>query len=227
MLETSAALPTTQSQPAIKLGLDHILRMGNIFSLGFPLDIHKIEKEIQPFASEWKQYNPYKPEIRRRGLSITSLHGGLDGKPDLYSLSEYHRREGVLYRESDFRAPTPVYEACTGIHPVLNIFKGHLGRTHFLRFGAGGYFPPHRDAAGMLEPDTFRILVPLHNAYRENYTFLYAGQVAHLEAGCIYFINTLVEHAVFSFMEDVTLLVCNVIVSHESVLRLKQHMSFR
>lgn len=206
--------------------LDSLLRLGNVFELDFSLDAVTIEREIEPFADNWQQYNPYKPKNPRTGLSITSLDGGLSGKPDLYSLREYYQREGKLYRERDFSTPTPVYEACKSIQPLLNHFRPYLGRTHFLRFEAGGYFPPHRDGAGADETDTFRIFVPLHGVSRSNFAFLYNEERLVLEIGCTYFINTLVNHSLFAFA-PVTVMVCNVVLNHETVKRLKSVLAQR
>lgn len=200
--------------------LDSLLRLGNVFELDFNFDALKIQREIEQFSGNWQQYNPYKPQNPRTGLSITSLDGGLSGKPDLYSLREFYQKEGKLYRERDFSVPTPVYHACESIQPMLNLFRPYLGRTHFLRFEPGGYFPPHRDGAGADEADTFRIFVPLLGVSRNNFVFLYNEERLVLEIGCTYFINTLVNHSLFAFA-PVTVMVCNVILNHETVKRLK------
>lgn len=206
--------------------LDSLLRLGNVFELDFSFDAALVAKEISPFADQWKHYNPYKPKNPRTGLSITSLDGGLSGKPDLYSLREFHQREGTLYRERDFSVPTPVYHSCKSIQPLLDHFSPHLGRTHFLRFEAGGYFPPHRDGAGADEADTFRIFVPLLGVTRSNFAFLYNEERLVLEIGCTYFINTLVNHSLFAFA-PLTVMVCNVVLNHESVKLVKSVLSQR
>lgn len=215
------ALREPQSSP-----LDSILRLGNVFELDFSFDAITIEREIEQFAGEWKQYNPYKPKNPRTGLSLTSLDGGLSGKPDLYSLREYYLREGKQYRERDFSTPTPVYHACKSIQPMLELFRPYLGRTHFLRFEAGGYFPPHRDGSAADETDTFRIFVPLHGVSRNNFVFLYNEERLVLEIGCTYFINTLVNHSLFAFA-PITVMVCNVVLNHETVKRLKSVLAQR
>lgn len=218
--------PQMQGKSPQSSPLDSILRLGNVFELDFNFDPTIIERELDPFADQWRQYNPYKPKNPRIGLSITSLDGGLSGKPDLYSLREFHQREGKLYRERDFSALTPVYQACKSIQPLLDHFRPHLGRTHFLRFDAGGYFPPHRDGAGADEADTFRIFVPLLGVSRSNFVFLYNEERLVLETGCTYFINTLVNHSLFAFA-PLTVMVCNVVLNHESVRLLKSVLSQR
>ena len=46
---------------------------------------------------EYIKYNPRK-DINRYGLSITSLDGGLSGRPDLDSLYEYNKENNTNYR---------------------------------------------------------------------------------------------------------------------------------
>lgn len=199
--------------------LNRLLRLGHFFALDFIVNTPSITSELAAFESDWVQYNPYKPQVARQGLSVTSLDGQMGGKPDLYSLSELYRREGVRYRESDFRTPTKVYKGCPSLHPLFEHFGPYLGRTHFLRFNAGGYFPPHRDGVMAEETDTFRILVPVLNVCHSNVAFLLDGRRLNLKNGDVYFINTLLAHSVFAFCDNVVLLVCNVILRPESVDR--------
>ena len=58
---------------------------------------------------KYVQYNPRK-DYPRQGLSITSLDGGLSGRPDLDSVYEYNKENGTEWTERDFKVPTPVYE---------------------------------------------------------------------------------------------------------------------
>ena len=200
--------------------LQKILSLGDFFALGFDIDSQQIAKDLEEFTNHWVQYNPYKPNNPRQGLSVTSLSGGLDGKPDLYSLGELYKREGVLYREGDFRTFTPVFERCRDLHPLLQHFAGGVGRTHFLRFQAGGHFPPHRDGGMMTAPDTFRILMPIHNVSHSSVAFLLDGRRLSFSPCTPYFVNTLLPHSLFSFSDDVIFLVSNIVISARSVERL-------
>lgn len=205
--------------------LDSILRLGNNYELSFPeLSASHIYRDLQQFQEQWVQYNPYKPGNPRYGLSLTSLDGKLGGRPDLYSLQEFHRREGILYRESDFRTPTPVFEKCPSLHEFVNYFSPHLGRSHFLRFEPGGFFPPHRDSALMTEPDCVRLLIPIWNISTESHAFLYDGKKMQFEAGRVYFLNTMVSHSIFSFSSNVIYLICNLILTPESVKKFKMRL---
>lgn len=206
--------------------LDMLLRLGNFYELDFnPVNTRQIEQELENLKNNWVQYNPYKPHIARKAISITSLDGSINGKPDLYSLREFYRQEGVLFKESDFRVLTPNYERLPSLKDIIGYFAPYLGRTHVLRFDAGGFFPPHRDAAAMLEPDTFRIIVPLTNITRNSFVFLYGNERLHLENGTPYFLNTLIDHSAFSFIDNATMLVCNIILNHESVRLLKARLA--
>lgn len=215
---------TTHRNPARTRPLEALLRLGNLYELDFDIDPHNVNVELEQFEANWQQYNPYKPENPRKGLSVTSLDGGLSGKPDLYSLQELYRREGTLYKESDFRTLTPVYDKVPSIRPLIDHFHPFLGRTHFLRFQPGGYFPPHRDGAAAEEPDTFRVLVPIFNVNRERFVFLYNNERITLEKGAVYFINTLVNHSIFSFGTS-TIFVANVLLNHDTVARVKAKLA--
>lgn len=204
---------------------DSVLRYGNFFQLDFNVDFVELENELLSFKDKWVQYNPYKPDNKREGLSLTSLNGEFGGHPDLYSLREYHRRGGKLYSEMDFRVATPAYHALKSLHPILDYFKAHLGRTHILRFGAGGFFPPHRDGAYLDEPDTIRIIVPLNRAHKSHFVFLHDNRRLNLDIGNVYFVNTQIAHSVFAFADNVKLLVCNVDINEESVVLIRNSLA--
>ena len=65
---------------------DTLARYGDVYALSLHTD-RDILKELKKY--NWVQYNPRK-NIPRRGLSITSLDGGLSGIPDLDSVKEYN-----------------------------------------------------------------------------------------------------------------------------------------
>lgn len=201
---------------------DELSSLGNHYSLALPLDAQALKRELNAFEPDWVQYNPYKPEVARQGLSVTSLDGEMGGKPDLYSLKEYFKRENQLYHEKDFRVLTRVYSGMASIHPLIDYFAPDIGRTHFLRFGAGGYFPPHRDGSAVKEIDAFRILVPVDPIGEEDFQFILDGQPLKLKAGHVYFLNTLMAHSVFSFRGKQTILVCNILLNRNTVLKVKK-----
>lgn len=222
-------IETRHRQPRFERGsgelLENILRLGNVFELDFPTtQVADLDAQLEFFSNDWKQYNPYKPQNPRQGLSVTSLDGGISGKPDLYSLREYYKREGQLYKERDFNTLTPVFHKCTAIQPLISHFYPHIGRTHFLKLNPGGYFPPHRDGAGPDNPDTFRIFVPLRGTHKANFVFIFNEDRITFDVGHAYFINTLVKHSLFAFSSPATMLICNVVINEESFRLLKSKM---
>lgn len=185
-----------------------ISRLGVIAPLSVHVDGQLFQREIQQFNSEWKIYNPRKPGYGRMGLSLTSLDGGMSGAPDLDSIFEFNRINGTNYTEEDFKIPTAAAERLTSLHPILKMFS-ELGRSHLIRFDRGGYFPPHRDAFS-LSHSCFRVVVALSWASRSELVFLVDGQQQPLSQWQGAFVETLREHAVFSFADGATLLVLNV-----------------
>jgi hypothetical protein len=193
-----------------------LTQLGNCYALNTFLDIKTMHELVEPYKSHWKPYNPRKSHIPREGLSLTSLDGGFSGVPDLDSLMEYNRENGTQYNETSFRAPTPLLKS-DYLSTVLGKFIPHLGRSHLIRLHAGGYFPFHRDSAGLGMASTFRLIALLEECGAGRFCFLYDNQRLNLELGHLYFLNTKVEHALFSFGADATLLVLNVILSEDSV----------
>ncbi|MBX3032388.1 MAG: hypothetical protein KF865_00560 [Bdellovibrionaceae bacterium] len=103
----------------------------------------------------------------------------------------------------------------SSLRPLLDHFGPYLGRSHLIRFGKGGHFPPHRDAFG-LGMKCFRVLGLCRNCGRDQFVMLMNGERAHLEPGRAYLIETRMDHSVFSFTDDCTILVLNVILSDAS-----------
>jgi len=155
----------------------------NIIQLNLPtvnLDTQKLD---------WKQYNPRK-NIARWGASITSLDGKLSGIPDLDSIYEYNKIHNTNHTESSFNHPTENFK-------YFDFLTQHfdLGRSHFLKLGQGGFFPPHRD----FDPATFRIIYTISGCEEHNLVWILNGQVLRLQNHKWYYINTKMIHSVFSF----------------------------
>ena len=157
---------------------------------------------------EYVRYNPRK-DINRWGLSVTSLDGGLSGIPDLDSLLEYNKENGTAYSERDFKTFTDVYNNSPEIQEIIEPWKDHIFRTHFLKFGPGGFFPPHRDFHGT-SPEYFRLLVVFGRCSPENYVQMLDGQPRYPEAGYVYFTNFQLDHSVFSFSNNLYSLILTV-----------------
>ena len=168
-------------------------------------------------------YNPHK-KIPRYGLSITSLDGGLSGKPDLDTF--YAEVPESMPTEMDINVPTPVYE-----HPEIknlcDSFQPYLGRSHFLKIPPGGYFPPHRDFKSN-ELDTFRVIVPLTNFEYPRFTFMLEDKPLQWEAGRAYFLNTAKQHHLFN-CDNVSSywIVLNVQTTKDSVQRVIENINIK
>ena len=204
----------------------HLISLGSHYALDLRADPERVREQLEPFAGDWHVYNPAKPGYHREGLSVTSLDGGLSGEKDLTSLVELRKATGEVYTELSFRTLTPVFAAVPAVHEVLRPFVPFLGRTHFLRFGRGGYFPYHRDSFRS-HIETFRLFVPLNVANDRDFVFLLGNERLNLEAGRAYFINTRVEHALFSFAPASVHLVMNVELCPAAVHKVFDHLFSR
>jgi hypothetical protein len=188
-----------------------LTRFGDYYPLNLTGDANNIIEELNN-NFDWVKYNPRK-NINREGLSITSLDGGLSGKPDLDSLYEYYFETGIAHSESDFNTKTPVYPLFS---KWLDPFEKYLGRTHVIRLNSGGYFPPHRDNKST-SIKSFRLFLPL-NYSSSSIFFLLEDSKMNFENGKMYFIDTAKMHTLFNTDETpFYFVVANVILSEESV----------
>jgi hypothetical protein len=179
---------------------------------------------------QYVKYNPRK-EINRYGLSVTSLDGGLSGRPDLDSLTEYNYEmgnfdRGNFIREEDLKVPTPVYN-----HPdmkeLCDLWQPDLFRTHILRIDPGGYFPPHRDHTN-INLESFRLLMPLQHCTPPHLTFIIDGDIINWNTGQLYFVDTAKMHYLFNpTFEPSYMLVMNIGVNEDTVQRVIDNFQSR
>lgn len=191
-----------------------ITNFGQVIEFDFPHWDTLRAQSILDKHPGWVRYQPHKPN-NRYGLSVTSLDGGFSGEPDLYSLREWNQMNGTNYWEADFKVRTNVVEFIPELNPFLDFFGNNLGRVHFLKLNAGGFFPPHRDNGAIIDSPTFRILVPISNFGKNQMKWIQEEEVLPLETGRTYFINTTRPHSLFSFTDDCTMLVLNIIASND------------
>jgi len=144
---------------------------------------------------DYVRYNPRK-DIKRYGLSLTSLDGGTSGVPDLDSLYEYNDENNTNYTERDFAKFTPAHD-WGNLNDIIAPIKQHIFRSHILKLDPGGYFPPHRDHRGR-GINSFRIIVPLQNMRPPNLNFVIDHRILEWELGFLYFLNTNMEHYLFN-----------------------------
>ena len=181
---------------------------------------------------EYVRYNPRK-DIERYGLSITSLDGGLSGRPDLDSLPQYNREHNTTWTERDFKVPTPVYEGWPSLQECLAPFKDYIFRTHILKLNSGGYFPPHKDhpdpadfyKSKKVVFDTFRLIMPMKNCAPPGMSFILEDKILNWEQGYLYFIDTARTHYLFNTTETPAYwLVVNVDVNEQTLADVCEYM---
>lgn len=168
---------------------------------------HKLMEELEPFKNEWKPYNLRKPN-NRWGLSITSLDGGLSGIPDLDSLYEYNKNNETNIQNHDINVYTEVYHSSPTLQKIIEPWKPWLGRCHFLKLNAGGYFPEHYDINKLdYTYDEVRLIAFVNNINNTNMKFLYEDRLLNVEEGSLYFFNANKRHSVFSMVDDCIMIV--------------------
>lgn len=190
------------------------------------LSCTKLKEELSQYDSKWVQYNPDKPEIKRYGLSVTSLDGGLSGFPDLHSLKEVYDKTGESYDEKDFNVPTEIYKNSSQVQKICDPWLPWLTRTHFLKIPPGGYFPEHRDGGRTGYPESFRLIVPIQNINPPSFFFLLNNNgrydTLYWDYGKVYFLNTNKRHLLFNAGDtDSIWLILNVLITDESIQKLR------
>ena len=200
---------------------NRILAFGTKFSTSLYEDPKKILEKLDTFSHEWKQYNPRK-KVGREGLSLTSLDGGFSGIPDLDSVGEYNIKHNVRLNEMSFQEPT---EAAPIFTRYMEPFAPYIGRSHVIRMDGGGYFPPHRDMRSQAI-DSFRLFLPLKNCNPPKTWFMLDREPLVFEHGRLYFINTCIEHTVFSCYPSV-FGVFNIGVNEETAEALIKNIEWR
>ena len=185
--------------------ISYLTQYGSQIELDITTDPEALISHANNF--KWVKYNPRK-DVNRWGLSVTSLDGGITGVPDLDSLYEYNKENNTSHSEKEFNVPTPVLNE--QIKNVLEPWQGEYYRTHFLKFGPGGFFPPHRDwnyTTGVA--DSFRLIMPLRNVNPPSFNFVLEDKTLHWDIGRLYFVDTLKMHYLFnsSFTDSYWLIV--------------------
>lgn len=183
-------------------------------------------KKVVEWSEEnftYVKYNPRK-NINRFGLSITSLDGGVSGRPDLDSFWTENPED--MPKETDINVPTPVYEH-PEIKKLCEHFQPFVGRSHFLKIPPGGYFPPHRDFKST-ELNSYRIIVPMLDFEFPNFTFMLEDKILQWQPGRAYFLNTAKAHHLFNCgIRDSYWIVLNIETTRESIMRVIEHMKIR
>jgi len=195
------------------MSYNSLLSYGDFIALNITCNVNKLFKEIEQFT--FQKYNPRKPDIKRNGLSITSLDGKLDGI-DLDSIKEYNKENNVFYNEHTFKKFTDVFYESDELQKLITPFTEHTLRSHILHLPPGGYFPPHRDMhVYKSKQESFRVLVPLKNCNPPHMYFNYEDKILNFEHGRAYFLNTNKSHNLFSYTNSY-LIVLNIDSNEET-----------
>jgi len=189
-----------------------LTRYGDCYQLKLKSDTKQFLRSLEMFSDEWKQYNPRK-KINRYGLSITSLDGNLSGIPDLDSIKEYNIKNNLELDEPDFNKKTEVYPFAS---EWLDPFGEDIGRTHVIKMGPTGMFPPHRDEYSR-EMVSFRLFVPIEGCNYPQTYFILDNKPLYFNHGYAYFINTCKEHTLFTMSKQSVFIVANITLSESSV----------
>lgn len=191
--------------------LIHLNMLGDVIRLNIKFDKHTLLKEIELFNDNWKIYNPRKIN-NRLGLSITSYDGLLTGIPDLDSLTEFNSINNTNYKTEDCNIFTPVYHNSKELKKIINPLKNNVGRSHFLKLNAGGFFPEHRDSYGIDNngykiPDVIRLIGFVKNCHSSSFKFIINDELVTFEEGNLYYFNSMLPHSLFSYKDDCIMLV--------------------
>jgi hypothetical protein len=172
----------------------HLARLGSCYEFDFQIDLKKILDTLPNYQKDWQIYNPRK-EIKRYGLSLTSLDGSMSGVPDLDSLLEFNQINNTDWNEMSFKTQTPLYKDC--FDGVFGKVEPHIGRSHIIKLAPGGYFPIHRD--GRLDfLNSFRLFIPILNCNPPKMYFILDEKILKFNHGRAYFIDTCKEHLLFN-----------------------------
>lgn len=153
------------------------------------LDIEVDHQALNNLEYNWVKYNPRK-EVQRYGCSITSLDGNNTGIPDIDSLPEYNKINSTSYKEKDFSTPT---QHSLPFTEFLSNWK--VGRSHYIKLEAGGFFPWHRDS----DAQSFRLIYTIENCIPGYFLWVHDDKVLKFLDRKWYFINTKKKHCLFAF----------------------------
>ena len=201
-----------------------LLSLGDFVPLSIKINTSLFDQEIKKYDNDWCDYLPRTDRINnRKALSLVTFPGFSYNEAP--SLPEARRKLGHNLKEIDCNQKTEVFETCTSLHQILNLFPS-LGRTFLVKSNMGGYFVPHRDHP-QLSRDVFRILVFLKNCKRYDYDFILEDKCLEIEEGRAYMVNTRKTHRTFSFVDDSIHLILNIPLTLRNALTVVSNLQHR
>lgn len=187
-----------------------LVNLGSFVKTKWRIDPNRVESELDQFKDNWCPYNAKKDQNNNRwGLPVTSHSGDVTDNFHLNSFGYMQKYHDVELKEENFTVPTVVYHTIPDIKNLVDVFYPDIGRVHLLRIDRGGFFPPHRDFHSV-SPEYFRLLTVFGRCSPENYVQMVDGRPLYPEAGWTYFMNTQLDHSVFSFSNNLYCLVLTV-----------------
>lgn len=199
-----------------------LLNLGPFEPLNVSIDLGKYMQEIEQFKDDWVNYLPRTDRPNnRRALTLTNLPGKTH--TDVPSLAEASYAARRRLSELEFNQPTAVYNACTSLHPLLNMWTS-LGRSFIVRCDTGGYFVPHRDHPSMPR-DVFRIVVFLNNVGPLQYDWLMDDRKMYIQPGQAYYVNTRMTHRTISWVDNSQHLILNIPFNTENVSKVVANLA--
>lgn len=197
---------------------NQLTSLGNFYGLDICFEDYPYLTDIERLKNEWKPYNIQKPGYKREGLSLFSLNGETDGLIDLNSVAEYNRINNTDYDELSFRTPTKNWFELKSISEPLEELRPNLGRSHLIRLGEGGFFPPHRDLGS-----SFR-LISILDGFPDSLILLQNDEKINFTRRQLYFMDTRLVHSIYSFVKNSVILVLNVELNDESINFVYKHL---
>lgn len=204
-----------------------LCNLGQFSKLKISVNPYQLEKDLVQFENNWCPYNIKKDIHNNRwGLPITSHSGDVMDNYHLNSFGYMKQYHDVELTEDNFKTPTQVYYALPEIKNIVDMFAPDIGRVHFLKIGAGGYFPPHRDHKGMA-PEYIRLIMNFGKCKPENFVQMIDGKAVYYDPGFFYFVNFQLEHSVFSFSDYVYAMILSVKLNqrtHDTIFNNLMHL---
>jgi hypothetical protein len=187
-----------------------LTNLGSYVKLNLRINEYDVKDQLVQFDKNWCPYNQKKDIVNNRwGLPITSHSGDVMDNYHLNSFGYMKKYHDVEMKEENFNVPTEVYHAIPDLAKLVDIFSPDIGRVHLLRVDQGGFFPPHRDFAG-LAPEYFRLLCVFGNCSDFNYVHILDDRIFRPERNHLYFVNFQLNHSVFSFSNNLYALILTV-----------------
>jgi hypothetical protein len=187
-----------------------LTNLGSYVKLNLRINEYDVKDRLVQFDKNWCPYNQKKDIVNNRwGLPITSHSGDVMDNYHLNSFGYMKKYHDVEMKEENFNVPTEVYHAIPELAKLVDIFSPDIGRVHLLRVDQGGFFPPHRDFAG-LAPEYFRLLCVFGNCSDFNYVHILDDRIFRPERNHLYFVNFQLNHSVFSFSNNLYALILTV-----------------